>query len=156
MEQITKEQIQIAADAEAERQRRIARGEADAILARYEAEATGLRQVLEAKAQGYQQLVQAAAGDPRAASTLLMVEKIETMVQAQVEAREAARAEPREQPLEHVWREAVEGRLAHRGCGRRGDACQRACASVTPELDLFLPAKLRERGDGTLTHPGVQ
>jgi len=85
-EQITKEQIQIAADAEAERQRRIARGEADAILARYEAEATGLRQVLEAKAQGYQQLVQAAAGDPRAASTLLMVEKIETMVQAQVEA----------------------------------------------------------------------
>jgi flotillin len=85
-ETIIKEQIVISADAEAERLRRIARGEADAILARYEAEAAGIKQVLEAKAAGYEKLVNAAAGDPKAASTLLMVEKIETMVQAQVEA----------------------------------------------------------------------
>ena len=83
-EQIQKQQIEIAA--EAERQRRIARGEADAILARYEAEASGVQQVLEAKAAGYQGLVSSANGDAKAAATLLMVEKIDQMVSAQVEA----------------------------------------------------------------------
>ena len=85
-EQIQKQQIEIAAEAEAERQRRIARGEADAILARYEAEATGVQKVLEAKAAGYQGLVGSAGGDAKAAATLLMVEKIDQMVSAQVEA----------------------------------------------------------------------
>jgi len=83
---IQKQQIEIAAEAEAERQRRIARGEADAILAKYEAEAEGVQKVLEAKAQGYSNLIASAAGDPKAAATLLMVEKIESMVSAQVEA----------------------------------------------------------------------
>ena len=85
-EQIQKQQIEIAAEAEAERQRRIARGEADAILARYEAEASGVQKVLEAKAAGYQGLVNSAGGDTKAAATLLMVEKIDQMVSAQVEA----------------------------------------------------------------------
>ena len=85
-EQIQKQQIEIAAEAEAERQRRIARGEADAILARYEAEASGVQQVLEAKAAGYKGLVTSANGDAKAAATLLMVEKIDQMVSAQVEA----------------------------------------------------------------------
>ncbi len=85
-EQIQKQQIEIAAEAEAERQRRIARGEADAILARYEAEASGVQKVLEAKAAGYQGLVVSAGGDAKAAATLLMVEKIDQMVSAQVEA----------------------------------------------------------------------
>ena len=85
-ETIAKQQVEIAAEAEAERQRRIARGEADAILAKYEAEAEGVKQVLEAKAQGYSNLVSSASGDPKAAATLLMVEKIEDMVSAQTEA----------------------------------------------------------------------
>ena len=85
-EQIQKQQIEIAAEAEAERQRRIARGEADAILARYEAEASGVQKVLEAKAAGYKGLVGSANGDAKAAATLLMVEKIDQMVSAQVEA----------------------------------------------------------------------
>jgi len=85
-ENIQKQQIEIAAEAEAERQRRVARGEADAILAVYEAEAKGIQQVLDAKAKGYQNLVNSTAGDPKAAATLLMVEKIENMVSAQVEA----------------------------------------------------------------------
>ena len=85
-ETIAKQQVEIAAEAEAERQRRIARGEADAILAKYEAEAEGVKQVLEAKAQGYSNLVSSASGDPKAAATLLMVEKIEGMVSAQTEA----------------------------------------------------------------------
>tara|TARA_B100001248_G_scaffold59139_4_gene40428 strand:- start:804 stop:2222 length:1419 start_codon:yes stop_codon:yes gene_type:complete len=85
-ETIAKQQVEIAAEAEAERQRRIARGEADAILAKYEAEAEGVQKVLEAKAQGYSNLVSSASGDPKAAATLLMVEKIEDMVSAQTEA----------------------------------------------------------------------
>ena len=85
-EEIAKQQIEIAASAEAERQRRIAQGEADAILAIYTAEAEGIQKVLEAKASGYQMLVASAGGDAKAAATLLMVEKVDAMVKAQVEA----------------------------------------------------------------------
>jgi flotillin len=76
----------ISADAEAERQRRIAQGQADAILARYQAEAVGQQAVLEAKAAGYKSLVASAGGDTKAAATLLMVEKIEELVSRQTEA----------------------------------------------------------------------
>ena len=85
-EEIAKTQIEIAAEAEAERQRRVASGEADAILAKYRAEAEGVQAVLEAKAAGYSNLVASAGGDPKAAATLLMVEKIEDIVARQVEA----------------------------------------------------------------------
>tara|TARA_B100000614_G_scaffold92858_1_gene83963 strand:- start:493 stop:1881 length:1389 start_codon:yes stop_codon:yes gene_type:complete len=85
-EEISKTQIEIAAEAEAERQRRIAQGEADAVLARYNAEAEGTKAVLEAKANGYKQLVESAGGDVKAAATLLMVEKIEEIIARQTEA----------------------------------------------------------------------
>ena len=85
-EEIAKTQIEIAAEAEAERQRRVAGGEADAILAKYRAEAEGVQAVLEAKAAGYSSLVASAGGDAKAAATLLMVEKIENIVARQVEA----------------------------------------------------------------------
>lgn len=85
-ENIQKQQIEIAAEAEAERQRRIAAGQADAILLKYEAEAAGVQKVLEAKAAGYAGLVNSSGGDAKAAATLLMVEKIEGMVAAQIEA----------------------------------------------------------------------
>ncbi len=85
-EEISKQQIEIAAEAEAERQRRIARGHADATLAAYNAEAEGQRAVLEAKAEGYAKLVKSAGGDAKAAATLLMVEKIEELVARQTEA----------------------------------------------------------------------
>ena len=85
-EEIAKTQIEIAAEAEAERQRRVAGGEADAILAKYRAEAEGVKAVLEAKAAGYSNLVASAGGDPKAAATLLMVEKIEDIVARRVEA----------------------------------------------------------------------
>ena len=85
-EEIAKTQIEIAAEAEAERQRRVASGEADAVLAKYRAEAEGVQAVLEAKAAGYSSLVASAGGDAKAAATLLMVEKIEEIVARQVEA----------------------------------------------------------------------
>jgi flotillin len=76
---------QIPAEAEAERIRRHAKGDADAILLRYEAEARGIRQVLESKAAGYESLVRS-TGDARAAATLLLIEKLEEIVARQVEA----------------------------------------------------------------------
>ena len=85
-EEVSKQQIEIAAEAEAERQRRIAQGQADATLAAYNAEAEGQRAVLEAKAEGYSKLVASAGGDAKAAATLLMVEKIEELVARQTEA----------------------------------------------------------------------
>ena len=85
-EEVAKLQVEIAAEAEAERQRRIASGEADAILARYKAEAEGIQSVLEAKADGYTKLIGSTGGDASAVATLLMVEKIEDIVAKQVEA----------------------------------------------------------------------
>ena len=85
-QEIQKRRVEIAAEATAERKRREASGEADAILLTYEAEAKGIRQVLESKAAGYASLVQSCSGDARAAATLLMIEKIEDIVERQVEA----------------------------------------------------------------------
>lgn len=85
-QEIDKRKIEIAAEAEAEKTRREAKGQADATLLKYQAEAEGVRQVLESKAAGYLSLVQGCNGDAKAAATLLMTEKIEQIVQLQVEA----------------------------------------------------------------------
>ncbi len=85
-QEINKQKVEIAAEAEAEKRRREARGEADAILAKYEAEAQGIRQILDSKATGYQSLVESCGGDARSVATLLMIEKIEDIVDKQVEA----------------------------------------------------------------------
>lgn len=71
-----KRRVEIAADAEAEKQRREAGGAADATLARYTAEAEGIRKVLEAKAEGYRKLIEASASNPQVAPTLLLIEKL--------------------------------------------------------------------------------
>ncbi len=85
-QEIEKKRVEIEADATAERARREARGEADAILARYQAEADGTRQVLEAKADGYRKLLEACAGHPEIGPTLLMIEHLPEIVREQVKA----------------------------------------------------------------------
>ncbi len=85
-QEIEKNKIEIAAEAEAERIRRNAKGEADGILAKYMAEAEGTLKLLESKAEGYRKLVESVGGDAQAASTLLMIEKMEELVARQVEA----------------------------------------------------------------------
>ena len=85
-EEIRKKQVEIAAEASAERQRREAAGEADAILARYNAEAEGVRKVLEAKAEGYRKLVEACAENPQIAPTLLLIEQLPELIKEQVKA----------------------------------------------------------------------
>ncbi|MBN1427571.1 MAG: flotillin family protein [Anaerolineae bacterium] len=85
-EEIEKNKVEIAAEAEAERVRREAKGIADGILFKYEAEAEGVRKLLAAKAEGYKKLVDSVGGDTQAAATLLMVEQLEELVSRQVEA----------------------------------------------------------------------
>lgn len=85
-QEIEKKRIEIDAEAKAERNRREARGEADAILARYEAEAKGIQQVLEAKAEGYRRLMESCALNPQIAPTLLMIEQLPELIAQQVKA----------------------------------------------------------------------
>ena len=82
--EIEKRKIELDAQAEAARISTEAQGQADALLKKYEAEAEGIRKVLEAKANGYAELLKSVNGDAKALSTLLMVEKIETIVMTYV------------------------------------------------------------------------
>ena len=55
-------------------------------MLKYQAEAEGLQRLLESKARGYQKLVDSVSGDTQAAATLLLIEKLQELVGAQVEA----------------------------------------------------------------------
>ena len=84
--QIEKEKAIIDAEAEAEKIRRKAQGEADAIFAKMDAQARGMLEILTKQAEGFNQLVQAAAGDPEKAVTMLIADKLPDLVKTQVEA----------------------------------------------------------------------
>ena len=84
--QIEKEKAIIDAEAEAEKIRRKAKGEADAIFAKMDAQARGMLEVLTKQAEGFNQLVQAASGDPEKAVTMLIADKLPDLVKTQVEA----------------------------------------------------------------------
>lgn len=85
-EEIEKQKIQIQASAEADKQRSIAQGESDAIKAKYLAEAEGIKAVLEAKATGYQRLISICGDKPELATSFLMIEKVQDLVEKQVDA----------------------------------------------------------------------
>jgi flotillin len=84
--EIAKQQAIIHAQADAETLRENAKGEADAIFAKMEAEAKGLFEILTKQALGYEQVVKAAGGDPTKAFQLLLIEKLPELVRTQVEA----------------------------------------------------------------------
>ncbi len=84
--EVEKKKVEIDAEAEAEQRRRIARGEADAVLAKYNAEAEGVRRVLEAKAKGYEELFRVCGAEPHLVPTLMLVEKLPELVDIQVKA----------------------------------------------------------------------
>jgi len=83
---IDRQKIEIDADAAAERIRRVARGEADAILFKYEAEAQGLLKVLDAKAAGYEKLLRICGERKDLAPALLIIEKLPELIAEQVKA----------------------------------------------------------------------
>jgi flotillin len=83
---IERQKVEIDADAEAERIRRVAKGQADAVLATYLAEAEGLRKVLDAKALGYENLLRVCGDRKDLAPALLIIEKLPALVAEQVTA----------------------------------------------------------------------
>jgi len=85
-QEIEKKRIEIAAEAEAEKRRREAKGEADATLMKYQAEAAGTQKVMEAKAEGYRRLIEACGSDAAVGPTLLLIEQLPKLVEAQVQA----------------------------------------------------------------------
>lgn len=84
--EVNKQKIEIDADAAAERYRRMARGEADGMYAKLEAQARGNRETLVKQAEGLQAIVNAAGGSPNMAALLMITQKLPEMVNLQVEA----------------------------------------------------------------------
>ncbi len=84
--QINKEKVEIDAEAIAERTRREARGEADAIFFKMKAQADGINEILTKQAAGFNDIVKAAGGDSNSAVSLMIADKLEKIVASQVEA----------------------------------------------------------------------
>lgn len=80
-----KAKVIIAAAAIAEQTRELARGEADAILAKKTAEAEGIFKILSKQAEGFKQMVEA-AGSSQAAVQMMIVDQMESLVGLQTEA----------------------------------------------------------------------
>lgn len=84
--EIQRRKLEIEAEAQAEQMRRLAKGEADAIFLRQDAEARGLYEVLSKQAEGFQKIVHSAGGNAREAVLLMVADKIENLVKTQVDA----------------------------------------------------------------------
>ncbi|MEX1378226.1 MAG: SPFH domain-containing protein [Eubacteriales bacterium] len=84
--EIAKRQAEIAAAAQAEKTRLMAKGEADAMFAKMEAEARGIQEILMKQAEGFGRIVQAAGGNADQAVKLIVADKLEELVRVQVEA----------------------------------------------------------------------
>ncbi|PWK20483.1 flotillin family protein [Xanthomarina spongicola] len=84
--EIDKKKVEIDAEARAENIRRIAKGEADAILFKAQAEAQGLFEVLTKQAAGLDQIVKAAGNNSKDAVLLLIADKLPELVKTQAEA----------------------------------------------------------------------
>jgi flotillin len=84
--EVQKQKLEIESEAIAEQSRRIARGEADAIFAKMEAQARGAQEILLRQAAGLQEIVGAAGGNTDNAVRLLIADKLEDLTRIQVDA----------------------------------------------------------------------
>ena len=84
--EIAKTKVEIDAEAEAELTRRIAKGQADAVILEKEAEARGIYEVLTKQAEGLDKIVEAAGGNSKDAVLLIIADKLPELVKIQAEA----------------------------------------------------------------------
>lgn len=84
--EIDKQKVEIDAEAVAEQTRRIAKGEADAIYMKMEAQAKGIYEILSKQAEGFDHLVKAAGNTSKDAVMLMIADKLPELVKTQVEA----------------------------------------------------------------------
>lgn len=81
-----KKKAEIEAEAQAEQTRRIAKGDADAIFAKMEAQARGIEEILSKQALGLGRVVSAANGNTEDAVRLLIADKLQELTRIQVDA----------------------------------------------------------------------
>ena len=84
--EIDKQKIEIAAAAIAEQTRIHAKGEADALFLKMQAEGKGIYEILTKQAEGFNQIVKAAGDNSRDAVLLMIADKLPEIVKYQVEA----------------------------------------------------------------------
>jgi flotillin len=84
--EIEKQRVEIAAEATAEQTRRHAKGEADAIFMKMEAQGKGIYEILSKQADGFQKIVGAAGNNSKDAVMLMIADKLPELVKTQVEA----------------------------------------------------------------------
>jgi flotillin len=84
--EIEKQKRILEAEAQAEEIRRKAKGEADGIYSKMEAQGRGNLEILSKQAEGFREIVEAANNDPDDAIKLLIADKLEKLVAIQVEA----------------------------------------------------------------------
>ena len=145
---IAKEQAVIEAEAQAEVARRTAKGEADALYAKMEAQALGAQEILMKQANGMRELVTAAGGDADSAIRLILANNMEELMRIQVEAIKNIKIDK-----VTVW----DGGSGKDGKTATADFISGMMKSVPPMADMFnqagmeLPKFLGEKIDGPAT-----
>ena len=84
--EIQKRQIEILAEADAEKIRRTKKGEADGKLALMQAEGDGIKAILTKKAEGFGDIVRSCGGTPEQAALILVTEQLPKLIEEQVKA----------------------------------------------------------------------
>ena len=84
--EIDKQKVEIDAEAIAEQTRRMAKGEADAIFLKMDAQARGIYEILSKQAEGFEQMVKAAGNNSKDAVMMMIADKLPELVKTQVEA----------------------------------------------------------------------
>lgn len=145
---IAKEQAVIEAEAQAEVARRTAKGEADALYAKMEAQALGAQEILMKQANGMRELVTAAGGDADSAIRLILANNMEELMRIQVEAIKNIKIDK-----VTVW----DGGSGKDGKTATADFISGMMKSIPPMGEMFnqagmeLPKFLGEKIDGPAT-----
>lgn len=84
--EIDKQKVEIDAEAIAEQTRRMAKGEADAIYMKMDAQARGIYEILSKQAEGFEHMVKAAGNNSKDAVMMMIADKLPELVKTQVEA----------------------------------------------------------------------
>jgi len=129
---IAKREAEINAEAEAEKIRRTAKGEADALLAMKQAEAQGNLEILAKQAEGLKAIVDAAGGDAREAVLMLIADKLPELVKTQVEAIKGIKIDK-----VTVWEGGGAGGSNGDGAGSTANFVAGLYKAVPPLRDLF-------------------
>ncbi len=84
--EIEKQKKELEAEASAEMARRIAKGEADAIFTKMEAEARGIYEILSKQAEGFSRIIAAVGGNADDAVKMIISDKLTELTKIQVDA----------------------------------------------------------------------